>query len=79
MENGKVQRTFEDGKKEVVFANNAKREIFPNGYIVVNYTIGDIKQTLPDNSIIYYYADADTTQITLPDNGLNVCVLHPDL
>ena len=71
-ENGKLQVTYEDGKKEVVFKNGAKREIYPNGYIIVNYTIGDIKQTLPDNSIIYYYADADTTQITLPDNGLNI-------
>jgi hypothetical protein len=71
-ENGKVQKVYDDGKKEIVFKNGAKREIFPNGYIIVNYKIGDVKQTLPDNSIIYYYSDADTTQITLPDNGLNV-------
>ena len=71
-ENGKMQKVYADGKKEVVFKNGAKREIFPNGYIIVNYRIGDVKQTLPDNSIIYYYSDADTTQITLPDNGLNV-------
>lgn len=71
-DNGKAERKYEDGRVEVTFKNGAIRETFPNGYVIVNYTIGDIKQTLPDGSIIYYYSDQDTTQITLPDNGLNV-------
>lgn len=69
---GKAEKKYDDGRVEVLFKNGAVRESFPNGYVIVNYTIGDIKQTLPDGSIIYYYSDQDTTQITLPDNGLNV-------
>lgn len=78
-ENGKVEKKYEDGKVEVVFKNGAVRETFPNGYVIVNYTIGDIKQTLPDSSIIYYYSDQDTTQITLPTEGLNVGARDADL
>ena len=63
---------YDDGKTEVVFKSGAIREIFPNGYIIVHYTIGDIKQTLPDGSIIYYYSESDTTQITLPETKLNI-------
>jgi centromere protein J len=72
-----LEKRYEDGKVEVVFKNGAIRESFPNGYMIVNYTIGDIKQTLPDGSIIYFYSDQDTTQITLPTEGLNVDL--PDL
>ncbi len=55
----------------MIFHNGVKREIFPDGYTIVHFTNNDIKQTLPDQTIIYYFADAQTTQTTLP-NGLHV-------
>lgn len=48
-----------------------KRESFPDGYTIVHFTNNDIKQTLPNGTIIYFFADANTTQTTLP-NGPNV-------
>jgi centromere protein J len=68
---GKIQRIYADQKKEVIFHNGVKREIFPDGYTIVHFTNNDIKQTLPDQTIIYYFADAQTTQTTLP-NGLHI-------
>lgn len=68
---GKIQRIYQDGKKEVIFHNGVKREIFPDGYTIVHFTNSDIKQTLPDSTIVYYFADAQTTQTTLP-NGLHI-------
>lgn len=35
---------FADGKKEVLFANGVRREIFENGYTIVHFTNKDIKQ-----------------------------------
>ena len=32
----------------------------------------DIKQTLPDGTVIYFYSEHETTQITLPNNNLDI-------
>ena len=45
---GKIQRFFDNGKKEVIFTNGVKREIWPDGYSVVYFNNNDIKQTFPD-------------------------------
>jgi len=68
---GKVQRFFDNGKKEVVFSNGVRREAWPNGYSIVYFTNNDVKQTFPDQKVVYYFADARTTQTTFP-NGLQV-------
>lgn len=68
---GKIQRLYQNGKKEVVFSNGVKRETFPDGYILVFFANQDIKQTFPDGKVVYYFADAQTTQTTFPD-GLQV-------
>jgi centromere protein J len=65
-QDGKIQRTYANGKKEVQFHNGVKRESFPDGYTIVNFTNNDIKQTLPDGTVIYYFAEAQTCQTTLP-------------
>ena len=41
--------------------------VFPNGYKVVTFENGDVKQTLPDETVIYFYTEYDITQISLPD------------
>ena len=68
---GKVQRTYPNGKKEVIFSNGVRRETFPDGYTIVYFNNNDIKQTYPDQKIVYYFAEAKTTQTTYQD-GLQV-------
>ncbi len=68
---GKRQRMFRNGKKEVVFANRVRRETFPDGYIIVYFNNGDIKQTFPDQTVVYYFAEAQTTQTSL-STGMQV-------
>ena len=41
------------------------------GYTIVYFNNNDIKQTYPDQKIVYYFAEAKTTQTTYPD-GLQV-------
>lgn len=62
---GKVQRMYLNGKKEVIFANGVRRETFLDGYTIVYFKNGDIKQTYPDQRIVYYFRGAETTQTTL--------------
>jgi centromere protein J len=64
---GKVQKEFEDGHREVLFPNGVKREIYPDGYTVVYFTNKDIKQSFPDGKVIYFFAEANTQQTTFPD------------
>ena len=40
---GKIQRIYLNGKKEVVFANKVRRETFVDGYTIVYFVNGDIK------------------------------------
>lgn len=51
--------------------SGVKREAFPDGYVIVHFTNKDIKQILPDKTEIYFYAEASTTQITIP-NGQSI-------
>mmetsp|Transcript_8199 Transcript_8199/g.16143 ORF Transcript_8199/g.16143 Transcript_8199/m.16143 type:complete len:741 (-) Transcript_8199:2779-5001(-) len=64
---GKIQKEFEDGHREVLFPNGVKREIYPDGYTVVYFTNKDVKQSFPDGKVIYYFAEVDTQQTTFPD------------
>jgi centromere protein J len=68
---GKVQRVFLNGKKEVIFANKVRRETYPDGYTIVYFNNGDMKQTYPDQRIVYHFSEAQTTQTTLKE-GLQV-------
>ena len=63
---GKIQRVYENGKKEVIFNNGVKREVFPDSYTIVYFNNNDIKQTYPDQKVVYYFAEAKTTQTTFP-------------
>ena len=58
---GKIQRVYASGKKEVIFNNGVKRESFPDGYTIVYFNNQDIKQTYPDGKVVYYFAEAKTT------------------
>lgn len=64
---GKIQRVYENGKKEVIFNNGVKREVFPDGYTMVYFANDDIKQTCPDQKVTYFFAENKTTQTTFPN------------
>ena len=42
-QDGKIQRLYVNGKKEVIFANKVRRETFSDGYTIVYFNNGDIK------------------------------------
>ncbi|XP_030921992.1 centromere protein J isoform X1 [Geospiza fortis] len=78
-----IQRetAYPDGKVEKVLKNGCHLIFFPNGTwkkvgsdgktITITFFNGDVKQIMPDQTVIYYYADAKTTHTTYTD-GLEV-------
>jgi hypothetical protein len=69
--NGKTQRIFENGKKELIFNNGVRKELLPDGYSIVYFNNRDVKQTYPDGKGVYFFAEANTTQTTYT-NGMKV-------
>ncbi|NXX43908.1 CENPJ protein, partial [Tricholaema leucomelas] len=75
------ETTYPDGKVEKVLKNGCHLVYFPNGTwkkvgsdgktITVTFFNGDVKQMMPDGTVIYYYADSKTTHTTYYD-GLEV-------
>nr|XP_056709623.1 centromere protein J-like [Euleptes europaea] len=69
---GKVEQLFADGRRIMTFRNGTKKEISADKRTtLLTFFNGDIKKTLPDQRVIYYYADAQTTHITYP-NGMEI-------
>ncbi|KAM8952937.1 uncharacterized protein RCH25_043688 [Pelodytes ibericus] len=69
---GKVERLLSDGRRVITFSNGTKKEISADGLATtVSFFNGDVKKIMPDQSIVYYYADAQTTHTTYP-NGMEV-------
>ncbi|OMJ69429.1 hypothetical protein SteCoe_32861 [Stentor coeruleus] len=67
IEENKVQKIFEDGRREISFSNGVKKEIFPDGFIIVHFNNKDKKETYPDGKIIYHFFENKTVQTTFPD------------
>lgn len=65
--NQKVEQVLEDGRRIVVYSNGTRKEIFPEGDSVIHFVNGDTKQVLGDRRVVYFYAEARTTQTTHPD------------
>ncbi|XP_078472338.1 centrosomal P4.1-associated protein [Lampetra planeri] len=69
---GKVEVVSREGRRTLRFPNGTRREVSPGGRsVLVAFFNGDVKRVLPDQRVIYYYADAQTTQTTFPD-GLEI-------
>ncbi|KGL80370.1 Centromere protein J, partial [Tinamus guttatus] len=72
---------YPDGKVEKVLKNGCHLIFFPNGTwkkvssdaktVTITFFNGDVKQVMPDKTVIYYYAGAKTTHTTYSD-GLEV-------
>ncbi|NXG62325.1 CENPJ protein, partial [Hemiprocne comata] len=68
----KVEEVFTDGRRIITFRNGTKKEISADKRMTtINFFNGDVKRIMPDQSVIYYYADAQTTHTAYPD-GLEV-------
>nr|XP_020826094.1 centromere protein J-like [Phascolarctos cinereus] len=69
---GKVEWKFSDGRKTITFPNGTKKEISADKKTtMVMFPNGDVQKFMPDQRVLYYYADAQTTHTTYPD-GLEV-------
>ncbi|XP_051471242.1 centromere protein J-like [Apus apus] len=69
---GKVEEVLTDGRRIITFRNGTKKEISADKRMTtINFFNGDVKKIMPDQSMIYYYADAQTTHTVYPD-GLEV-------
>nr|XP_008122957.1 PREDICTED: uncharacterized protein LOC100565553 isoform X1 [Anolis carolinensis]XP_008122962.1 PREDICTED: uncharacterized protein LOC100565553 isoform X1 [Anolis carolinensis]XP_016854871.1 PREDICTED: uncharacterized protein LOC100565553 isoform X1 [Anolis carolinensis] len=69
---GKVKQVFMDGRRITIYPNGTKMEIGSDKRTtVVTFYNGDIKKILPDQRVVYYYANAQTTRTIFP-SGLEV-------
>lgn len=69
---GKVEKILKNGCHVILFPNGTRKEASADGTsVTVTFFNGDIKRVMPDQTVIYYFADAQTTHTTYPD-GLEV-------
>ncbi|KAM8803147.1 centrosomal P4.1-associated protein [Rhynchonycteris naso] len=69
---GKIEKVNKDGCHVILFPNGTQKEVSADGKTVtVTFFNGDVKQVMPDERVIYYYAAAQTTHTTYPE-GLEV-------
>ncbi|XP_006993523.2 centrosomal P4.1-associated protein [Peromyscus maniculatus bairdii] len=69
---GKVEKVYKNGCRVILFPNGTRKEVSAGGKsITVTFFNGDVKQVLPDERVVYYYAAAQTTHTTYPE-GLEV-------
>ncbi|KAI5628524.1 centromere protein J, partial [Silurus asotus] len=67
-----IEKTLPDGGRLTIFPNGTRKEVSADGLSVrVTFFNGDIKHVMPDQRVIYYYAEAQTTHTTYPD-GMEV-------
>ncbi|KAL1780674.1 centromere protein J [Sigmodon hispidus] len=69
---GKVEKVYKNGCRVILFPNGTQKEVSADGKsITVTFFNGDVKQVMPDERVVYYYAAAQTTHTTYPE-GLEV-------
>jgi hypothetical protein len=57
--------------QQVLYKNGAKKEVFPDGRVLITYPNGDSKETFPDGKQIYNFSEAGTIQTSMSD-GLQI-------
>ena len=70
---GKIINIYNDNKKEIIFQSGVRKEVFSDGYQLINFPNGDIKQKFPgkEGKIMYFYKETNTVETTFK-NGLNI-------
>ena len=72
-QDGKKINIYDNKKKEIIFKSGVRKEIFMDGYQLVYFPNGDIKQKYvgKEEKVIYFYNETNTVQTTFK-NGLNI-------
>ncbi|XP_072907745.1 uncharacterized protein [Hemitrygon akajei] len=64
---GKMEQILTNGNRIIIFRNGTRKEVSADGQsVTITFFNGDVKQFMPDQTVIYYYADAKTTHTTFP-------------
>jgi centromere protein J len=71
LEDGKILKLYDNGKREILFPSGAVKEIFEDGYQITYLSNKDIKQVYPDKREIYLFHKENTIQFKYPD-GIQV-------
>ncbi|XP_078412879.1 uncharacterized protein LOC144689571 [Cetorhinus maximus] len=67
---GKLEQFLINGSRIITFRNGTRKEVSADGQsVTITFFNGDVKTFMPDQKVIYYYADAKTTHTTYP-NGM---------
>ena len=67
-EDGKKINFFDKNKKEIIFLSGIRKEIYFDGYQIIYFTNGDIKQIFPEKrKQVYYFNESKIIQTTIPD------------
>ncbi|XP_069788220.1 centromere protein J-like isoform X3 [Narcine bancroftii] len=65
---GKMEQLLTNGNRIITFRNDTRKEVSADGQsVTITLFNGDVKQFLPDQRVIYYYADAKTIHTTFPN------------
>ena len=68
-EDGKKINFYDKNKKEIIFQSGVRKEIYYDGYQIIFFTNGDIKQIFPDKKKqVYFFNESKIIQTTIPDN-----------
>ena len=67
----KIINLYNDNKKEIIFPSGVRKEIFEDGFQIIYFVNGDIKQNYPNGKSVYYFSQAKTVQTTFK-NGIFV-------
>ncbi|XP_038646720.1 centromere protein J-like [Scyliorhinus canicula] len=69
---GKLEQFLMNGSRIITFRNGTRKEVSADGQsVTITFFNGDMKTFMPDQKVIYYYADAKTTHTTYP-NGMEM-------
>ncbi|XP_078261302.1 uncharacterized protein LOC144596625 isoform X2 [Rhinoraja longicauda] len=69
---GKLEQFLTNGNRIITFRNGTRKEVSGDGQsVTITFFNGDVKRFMPDQKVIYYYADANTTHTTFP-NGIEM-------
>ena len=67
-EDGKTCNFYDNNKREIIFKNGVRKEIFNDGYQVIYFNNGDIKQIFPgENKQVYFFKEKNIVQTTIGD------------
>jgi hypothetical protein len=69
---GRVETLYDNSTKETLLPTGVRKEVLANGYSIVHFPNGDIKQSLPEGTQIYFHKEPQITHITLPNEGIQV-------